>query len=86
MQELSDFFKNKKNLVGLLVLGILVLALSLTAKFLQEQRIIKSRATEDHTIVFTGSNVEQKNGKWVVKDSNSSISVQLNYGAPPPSR
>ncbi|MCL4366006.1 dockerin type I domain-containing protein, partial [Patescibacteria group bacterium] len=54
----------KKNLVSVLILGILILALPLGITLLQRQQNIKSRANVD-PIVFSGANVEQRNGNWV---------------------
>lgn len=65
MGEFADYFKEKKNLFNLLVLGILVLALPLGINLIRQQQILKSRAAVD-PIVFTGDNVQKKaDGSWV---------------------
>lgn len=56
MGDFLDYFKNKKNLANLLLLGILVMALPIAVQTMRQQQIINSRATAD-TIVFTGNNL-----------------------------
>ena len=62
MGELIDFFKNKKNLSNLLLLGILVLALPLGINLVRQQQIFKSRAVVA-PIAFVGDNVKFQNGQ-----------------------
>lgn len=82
MGEFLDFFKNKKNLINILILGILILALPLVVAGLRWQQIIKSRAVAD-PIVFTGTNVTKKNdGSWVAR--TATVSVQLTSPLGPP--
>ena len=64
MGEFLEYFKTKKNLVNLLVLGILVLALPIGINLIRQQQIFKSRAVAD-PIVFKGDNVALRNGEWV---------------------
>ncbi len=78
MKEFLDYFKNKKNLINLLVLGILILAIPLGVNL--RQQIIKSRAVED-PIKFTGDNVRQKtDGTWVTKSSQISLELTSSFG------
>lgn len=56
MGEFLDYFRQKKNLVNLLLLAILVLALPLIVQTVRQQQIIKSRAVVD-PIVFVSDNV-----------------------------
>lgn len=56
MGEFFDYFRHKKNLANLLILGILILALPLAVQTVREQQIIKSRAAAD-PIVITGDNL-----------------------------
>ncbi|MDD5416035.1 MAG: IPT/TIG domain-containing protein [Candidatus Daviesbacteria bacterium] len=73
--ETGNLFRNKKNLVSLLVLGILILGIPLGVNLVRTQQIIKSRAAVD-PIVFTGSNVSKKSdGTWVA--TKPQIQVQL---------
>jgi len=81
MSDFLDFFKNKKNLINLLLLGILVLALPLGVDLIRKQQIIKSRAIAD-PIVFVGDNVEQKDGKWIAKDPQISLELTSPLGPP----
>lgn len=55
---------NKKNLITLLILGILVLAIPLGLNLLHQQQILKSKATED-PILFKdaqGNPLPERNG------------------------
>src|SRR3990172_9539806 len=81
MSDFLDFLKNKKNLINLLLLGILVLALPLGVDLIRKQQIIKSRAIAD-PIVFVGDNVEQKDGKWIAKDPQISLELTSPLGPP----
>lgn len=56
MGELADFLKSKKNLINLLVLGIIILALPLGMQLVRTQQILRSRATIP-PVVITGPNV-----------------------------
>ncbi|MDO8573849.1 MAG: hypothetical protein Q7R77_03800 [Candidatus Daviesbacteria bacterium] len=64
MGEFLDYFKNKKNLANLLLLGILVLAIPLGVNLIKQQQILKSRATAA-AIVFSGPNVKTIGSKTV---------------------
>lgn len=81
--EANGLFQNKKNLINLLVLGILILAVPLVVTLIRNQQIFKSRAGVD-AIVFSGNNVEQRNGKWIVLDPKQAISLQLTSPLGPP--
>src|ERR1035437_10093471 len=84
MGELSNFFKNKKNLVNLLILGILILAIPFGLNLLKKQQIIKSRATGD-PIIFVAAppNVYQKpDGSWVTKVATVSMHITSPLGSP----
>lgn len=83
MGEFLDSFKNKKNLISLLVLGILILALPIGINLIRQQQILRSRADVD-TIVFTGTNIEKRNGKSIVLDPKQPISLQLTSPLGPP--
>lgn len=82
MGKFVEYFKQKKNLANLLILGILVLAVPVGIKILQQQQIIKSRATAD-PVVFTGDNVTQQDGKWVAKKPQISLELISPLGPPP---
>lgn len=80
MGEFTDYFKQKKNLLNLLVLGILVLALPLGIDLIRQQQILKSRAAVD-PIVFTGANVQQKtDGTWVALQPQIALTLASPLG------
>ncbi|MDP3758665.1 MAG: hypothetical protein Q8Q86_03005 [Candidatus Daviesbacteria bacterium] len=82
MGEFLDYFRQKKNLVNLLLLAILILALPLVVQTVRQQQIIKSRAASD-AIIFTGADVIQKSdGTWTSK--KPLVSLQLTSPLGPP--
>ncbi len=85
MEDIKTFFKNRKNLISVLALGILILALPLGISLLQRQQIIKSRAAGVDPITFVaGANVKQKgNGAWIAtKSQNGKYAVSLQLTSP----
>ena len=74
MGEFRDYFRNKKNLTNLLLLGIVMLALPLGVGLVRQQQILRSRAVAD-PITFSGANVVQKDGKWYATKPH--ITVEL---------
>lgn len=83
VQEFISYFKNKKSLISLLVLAILVLALPLGLNLFRQQQTLKSSATEA-PITFSGDNAEQRNGAWVVKDRTRPVTVTFTSPLGPP--
>ncbi|MBI2337639.1 hypothetical protein HYU95_00490 [Candidatus Daviesbacteria bacterium] len=81
MGEFLDYFKNKKALISLLILGVLVLALPLGVELVRRQQIFKSRASGE-PIVFTGPNVEKKGDKWVAFKPQITVEITSPLGPP----
>ncbi|EKD84797.1 MAG: hypothetical protein ACD_38C00158G0006 [uncultured bacterium] len=79
--EIINLFQSKKNLVNLLLLGIMILALPLTVKVVREQQIVQSRAVNP-PIVFKGDNVSQKDGKWVASKPQITLELTSPFGPP----
>lgn len=83
MGEILDYFKNKRNLVSLLILGILILGIPLGVNLVRLQQIIRSRAAGEPPIKFVGDNVKQKSdGSWVA--TKPQIQLQLTSPLGPP--
>lgn len=78
--EASSLLQNKKSLVSILLLGILVLAIPIGMELLKYQRIIKSRATSDPIVFVESDNVFQKDGKWFTKTKNVSVQITSPLG------
>lgn len=75
MGEFLEYFKQKKNLANLLLLGILMLALPIVTEVMRQQQILRSRAQEE-PIVFTGDNVKKKSdGTYVALKPQISVSI-----------
>lgn len=74
MGEFLDFFKIKKNLANLLILGILVLAIPLGVNLVRQQQILKSRA-DTPPIVFSGPNVKTINNKIVATKPEVTLEI-----------
>lgn len=82
MGEFLDFFKTKKNLTSLLLLGIIILGLPIGIRLLKQQQILKSRAQREDPIVFVPSETlfQQTDGKWVTTRSNISFKITSPFG------
>lgn len=79
---MSDFLKSKKNLINVLILLILILAIPLGMKLVQNQQILKSRAVEA-SVTFSGPNVTTRNNKTILKlDADGNAKVDLIITAP----
>ena len=83
MGEFLDFFKKKKNIISVLILGILILALPLGINLIHQQQIIKSRATADPIVIKSTTDVFQVNGQWVAK-KDAKISLEITSPLGPP--
>ncbi len=84
MEEIVEYFKNRKNLAGLLILGLLVFGIVITVILVGVQQIFKSRATGD-PIVFGGPNAQQRsNGTWTTTSSQIKFQITSPLGPPPP--
>ncbi|OGE64639.1 hypothetical protein A3J13_01645 [Candidatus Daviesbacteria bacterium RIFCSPLOWO2_02_FULL_36_8] len=83
MSELKDFISNKKNLISLLLLGIVGLALPLIINLVQKQQIFKSRA-DIAPITFTGENVSSlPNGTKIFRlDAKGKPAVDIDLISP----
>lgn len=81
MGDFLDYFKNRKNLVSLLILGILVLALPIGITLLRQQQILRSKAAGE-PITFSGAGVTQKNGNWVSTTPQVTIKLTSPLGPP----
>lgn len=81
MQEFISYFKNKKNLVNLLVLAIMVLAVPLGVNLARQQQILKSQAGGG-PIAFVGDSVKVKDGKWTALKSKITLQLTSDLGPP----
>lgn len=81
--EVGPFLRNKKNLAGILVLLVLILALPLGLNLLQRQQIIKSRAVGEPIVFVESSDLFQKDGKWITKKPQISLQITSPLGPPP---
>lgn len=83
MGEFLEFFKNKKRVISLLLLGILILALPLGINLIQKQQVLKSRATADPIVIKGATDVYQVNDQWVAKkDARISLEITSPLGPP----
>lgn len=81
MDDILTYFKNKKNLINLLVFLVLVLALPLGIQLIRQQQIFSSRASTD-PIKFTGPNVETRAGKQVALKPQIALELVSHLGQP----
>jgi hypothetical protein len=87
MDEIKDFIKEKRNVINILVLAILVLALPLGVKLAQNTQILRSRAAGDPIQFIGGNIINLDGGKKAFKlNSDGKAIVGLNLvsqmGAP----
>lgn len=73
MKEFLDLLKNKKNRIGLLVLGLLIFGITAGVYLVRQQQIIKSKATESGTRV----EVVDLNGAPIPNNTTTNRNVQL---------
>lgn len=72
----------KKNIITFLVVILLLLAIPITVKLVQQQQQIKSKAAGD-PITFTGPNISKdSSGQYVTTDPT--VQVELNSPLGPP--
>lgn len=82
VDELKDFIGSKKNLIYLLLFGIVALALPLLISLVQQTQILKSQAANP-PIEFKGSNVKDLNSEKVfTPDASGSAKVTVTITAP----
>lgn len=74
MGEFLEYFKNKKNVMTLILIGILLLAIPVGITLLKQQQIIKSRATGDE-IRFSGAGVNCAGGNCTT--TSPDVQVEL---------
>ena len=82
--------KNKKNLIRILILGILILAIPLTIALVRQQQILRGRALDSPPVVFIGpvnalfAIPGGKIGLKVVEGQAASVELRLTspFGAP----
>ena len=74
MGEFLEYFKNKKNLLNTVLIGILLLAIPVGISLIKQQQIIKSRATGDE-IRFSGATVKCTGGDCIT--TSATVSAEL---------
>lgn len=85
MGDFLDYFKKKKNLTSLLLLGILILGLPIGIQLLKQQQILKSRAESSGPIRFIQSDTEFQqtpgnDSTWATTDANISFNLYSPFG------
>lgn len=75
---------SKKNLISYLMLAIIILAVPLTVKLVQEQQILKSRAQAAPPIKFTGTGVDCSKPECTSTSPTLDIELLSPLGPPPP--
>ena len=85
---MNDFLKSKKNIINLLILGILILALPLGINLIQKQQILKGRAVssaEGLEFVEEEGILERRGNTFVLKeDAQGKIKLKLTSPLGPP--
>jgi|Napbiome12C3dose_1001474.scaffolds.fasta_scaffold00001_132 hypothetical protein len=92
MGEFSELFKHKKNLITLLLLGILILAVPIGINLIKQQQIFKSRAANPPIVIKETKGVFQRlkaggGYEWVMeKDAKVSLELTSPLGSPDPTQ
>lgn len=80
--KVSTLLGSKRNLINLLILGILILAVPLGVNLLRNRQIFKSKAVVD-PIVLTGSDARKKSdGTWVITQPEVALQITSSLGPP----
>lgn len=79
MEETNNRLLNKKNIITLLIVGIMLLVIPAGVRLISEQQVLKSRAAVD-PLTFTGPDVSVDK----TTTSNTTVSVELRSPLGPP--
>ncbi len=64
---MNEILKDKKNLINILVLAVLILAVPIGIALIQRQQTLRSQAVQATTVTFSGPNVSVNNGTTILK-------------------
>ena len=88
MSEFINYFKNRRNLINLIILLVLAIGIPLAVNLAKNRQIFRSRAAQP-AIIFSGPNVDTGDGGAVPKlkptfDTNGNLqwSVDVQITAP----
>ncbi|MDD2823332.1 MAG: hypothetical protein PHQ59_04620 [Candidatus Daviesbacteria bacterium] len=81
MEEVNKGLLNKKNIIALLVIGIMLLVIPVGVKLASEQQLFKSRAAAD-PITFSGDSVSPD--KRTTTSTTFTIELRSPLGPPAP--
>lgn len=73
-------FINKKNIIALLVIGILFLSVPFAVKLVQEQQELRSKASGGDVINFTGPGVQCQGNECTTTEAT--VNIELKAPAP----
>ncbi|TSC86838.1 MAG: putative peptidoglycan binding protein [Microgenomates group bacterium Gr01-1014_7] len=81
---MNDFLKNKKNLITVLILLILITGIPLGLQLIKKEQTLKSKAVEPpRGVTFSGPNVATRNNRTILKlDADGNARVDLVITAP----
>ena len=83
MEELTSYLQNKRNIINLLVFGILLLALPLGIQLVRQQQILKSFAREATVAFLPGECVKTRgNNQVAICKDGITVSLVSPYGPP----
>lgn len=64
---MNEILRDKKNLINILVLAVLILAVPIGIALIQRQQTLRSQAVQATTVTFSGPNVSVNNGTTILK-------------------
>jgi hypothetical protein len=84
VQDLIAYFKNKKNLINVLILAVILTAIPLGVQLVRNQQVIKSFAREANITFLPGACVVNRNNNTVaICKDGITISLTSPFGPPP---
>lgn len=81
MEDFKQFLKNKRNLVNLIILLVLILAIPVGIELARRQQELRSRA-EEPPIAFAGDCITQRGDRSVAKCSDVTLRLTSPLGPP----
>lgn len=78
---MADSLFSKRNIIGILLIAIMLLAIPVAVRLAQEQQQLRSQAAGEGDIIFTGTSVKQDStGNFTTTSPDVQIKVTSPFG------
>lgn len=81
--DLKELLANKKNLLGLIILIVIIIAIPLTVRLVRQQQELRSKALETDPVHFVTTNGVTLDAQGY-KTTNPQVQIQLRSPLGPP--